>query len=200
MPVRLSLLLADAGVPAGISFHTVLPYVLVGALVLVVLHLLVFRTGSGKAGRWNWWERLLYLATIVSVAVLAVTSFGALLRYGAVDGWPLFAHMFGAGAFVTILPLLALTWCEANRFGEPSRAAGDRDTQPRFYWFSKAMYWTLLVAGLVVTMTMLLSMLPLLGTDGLHTMLAVHRWSGLVIVVALIFHLYSVLRRRVGTR
>jgi hypothetical protein len=171
-----------------------------GAVVLVVLHLIIFRSGRGGVSRWNWWEKLLYLATLLSVAALGITSFGAMMRLGALAGWPLFAHMFGAGALVAILPLLALTWCEANRFGETPPSERARDYKPRFYWFAKAMFWTIVAGGFVVTMTMLLSMLPLFGTDGLETLLVIHRYAGLVVVIATIFHLYSVLRHRLGAR
>ena len=200
MPAHLSLLIADVASHPGDGFRKVLPFVLGGAVVLVVLHLIISRSGRGGVTRWNWWEKLLYLATVASIAVLGVTSFGAMMRFGILDGWILFAHMFGAGALVAILPLLSLTWCEANRFGGPPPSERVRDYKPRFFWFSKAMFWTILAGGLVVTMTMLLSMLPLFGTDGLQALLAIHRYAGLVVVIAVIFHLYSVLRRQLGAK
>ena len=47
---------------------------------------------------------------------------------------------------------------------------------------------------------MLLSMLPLFDTEGLHGLLDIHRYSGLLLVVATMFHLYGVLLRRAGLR
>ena len=200
MPARITALIPVLAAHGGEDFRKILPYTLLAALVLIVLHLIIFRSGREAAGRLNLWDKLVYLVALGSVAVLGVTSFGAMMRFGVLEGWPLFAHMFGAGAFVTVLPLLALTWCGANRFGGASRPQSTQDASPPFFWFSKLMYWTIIAGGLVVTMTMLLSMLPLYGTDGLRYLLDIHRWSGLVVVVAAIFHFYSVVRRRIGKK
>jgi hypothetical protein len=195
MFAELNTLLAAGTGHGGETFLKVLPFTLLAVLLLVPLHMLVFHSRWKAAGRLNLWEKLLYLAFLVSVATLAVTSFGALMRFGVLDGW----HMFGAGALVAVLPLLALTWGTANHPGGAPATQRAQDAPPRFYGFSKLMYWTITAGGLVVTMTMLLSMLPIFGTDGLRTLLDIHRWSGLVVVVAAVLHFYSLLRRRVWT-
>jgi hypothetical protein len=190
----------------GQAFHSVLVAALIGTAVLMVLHLalsLFGRRTTVPRARWNLWERLVYAAIVISVAILGITSFFAVLRFGVLEGWMLFAHMFGAGAFVFVLPVFAITWCEASRFGA-GRTAGTSEEEaecaPRFFWFPKLMFWIMLAGGLIVTMTMLLSMLPLFGTDGLHALLDVHRYSGLLVVVAAALHFYSVLLQRVGLR
>jgi cytochrome b subunit of formate dehydrogenase len=131
---------------------------------------------------------------------LGVTSFVAMIRFGALGGWWLFIHMFGAGAFTVALPVLALTWCQANRFGCSAQPACDEGQAPtsRFPCLAKAMFWVILAAGLVVTGTMLLSMLPLFGTQGLELLLDVHRYAGLAVVAAMILHLYAALLPRFG--
>jgi hypothetical protein len=200
MLAQITALIPVVAAHGGADFRKILPYTLLAALVLIVLHLIIFRSGREAAGRLNLWDKLIYLLALGSVAVLGVTSFGAMMRFGVLEGWPLFTHMFGAGAFVTMLPLWALTWCGANRFGGLPRSQQAQDATPRFFWFSKLMYWIIIAGGLVVTMTMLLSMLPLYGTDGLQYLLDIHRWSGLVVVVAAMLHFYSVVRRRIGKR
>jgi cytochrome b subunit of formate dehydrogenase len=62
------------------------------------------------------------------------------------------------------------------------------------------MFWLLVTGGFVVTMTMLLSMLPLFGTEELEELLEIHRYSGLVVVVAVALHLYCVLLQRLRWR
>ena len=193
---------ADVAHP-GDAFRGVLLVVLLGAVLLIVLHgvLSLFGRREGVAkSRWNVWEKLVYLATILSVAVLGVTAFFGVLCFGVLDGWLLFAHLFGAGAFVFVLPVLAITWCGANRFGRRLPASGSEDAAPRLFWCPKVMFWIILASGLAVSVTMLLSMLPLFGTEGLTRLLDIHRYSGLVAVVATILHLYGVCLERVGLR
>jgi hypothetical protein len=199
----LSNILSDFATRPGELFRSVLAIALVALAVLIVLHLvlvLVGRRPDRPRKSWNLWEKLVYLGILVSVGVLGGTSFFAVLRFGVLDGWLLFAHMFGAGAFTAVLPLVAITWCESSRLGRPSAESEQAATAPRFSWFPRLMFWLLLASGFVVTMTMLLSMLPLFGTDGLHRLLDIHRYSGLVAVVAAVLHLYSVVLQRAGLR
>lgn len=203
MFAEMSTLIEDVAVHPGEAFGSVLPYALLGTVVLIAVHLILSflgkRTVAAKS-RWNLWERLVYLATIGSIAVLGATAFFAVIRFGALEGWLLFAHMFGAGAFVVVLPVLAITWCEANRFGRRCVSEGEEAPAPRFFWVPKVMFWLILTSGLAVAGTMLLSMLPLFGTDGQHCLLDIHRYSGLVVVVAIIVHFYTVMLQRFGLR
>ena len=64
----------------------------------------------------------------------------------------------------------------------------------------KAAFWLLLASGFLVSGTMFLSMLPWFGTDGLHRLLDIHRYSGLVAVVALVLHFYGVVLQRLSLR
>lgn len=186
-------------------FSRILLYALVGLLVVIVLHFLLSLIGRQAARartKWTYWEILVYLGVLGSVAVLGTTAFYAVLKFGSMHGWILFAHMFGAGAFVAVLPVVALTWCEANRLtaGPEAGSLTDPGPAPRFFWFPKLMFWLLVTGGFVVTMTMLLSMLPLFGTEELEELLEIHRYSGLVVVVAVALHLYCVLLQRLRWR
>jgi len=196
--------------------HEVFPEVLIAGLVgtgvVIFIHLvfvLVGRKPSTRRRRWNLWEKLVYFGILVSVAMLGATAFYAVLRHGAMHGWWLFAHMFGAGAFTGVLPLLAITWARANRFGREPAADSTPDAEtpedavtpaPRFFWLPKFLFWLVIVSGLVVILTMLLSMLPLFGTEGLLNLLDLHRYSGLLAVIALTLHFYCVLLQRIGLR
>lgn len=188
---------------AGKTFVSILPLALLGVLVVVVIHLLVAvvrRRAAVCRAPWGWWAWLVYLGTLASVAVLAVTSLVAVIQFGILGGWWLFAHMFGAGAFTLVLPLLALTWCEAHGGACPARPAGDAEPPPsaRFSCLAKTMFWVILAAGLVVIGTMVLSMLPLFGTVGLELLLDIHRYAGLAVVAAMILHLYATMLPRLG--
>ena len=79
--------------------------------------------------------------SLVSVAILAVTSFGALRLFGELRGWTLMVHMVGAGMFVFSLPVLAIVWFEPNRSGS-AKIGGQSPREPRrFEWFPRLMFW-----------------------------------------------------------
>ncbi|MBM4094153.1 MAG: hypothetical protein FJ276_32820 [Planctomycetes bacterium] len=187
----------------GRAYRDVLLVVLVGTALAIVLHGVLALFGRKETRRrkpWNLWEKLVYLAALVSIAVLAITSFYTVLRFGHMVGWWLFVHMFGAGMLVGVLPLLALTWGSANRF-EPGGSTPPPDADaPRFFWMPKFLFWLFVGSSLVVVLTMLLSMLPLFGTDGLLRLLDLHRYTGLLAVAALTLHLYCVMLQKVGLR
>ena len=196
----------------GQVYRDLIPILLIATVAVVALHfvvaLLTRPASRVKPAGWSWWERLIYLITVVAVADLGATAFYAVLRYGAMEGWALFVHVLGSGALVLALPLMAITWAEANRFGRarpvehPSPEADDADSRraPRFLWLNRLTFWIILASGFVTVSTMLVSMLPWYDTDGLQRMLDIHRYSGLLLVVATIFHLYGVWLRRLGLR
>ncbi|NUQ62369.1 MAG: hypothetical protein HUU20_07765 [Pirellulales bacterium] len=190
-----------AAMNSGEIFRQALPYVLLGVALIVALDLavsFVYRGNPSPRSKWNWWDVLVYLGTLGSVGVLGFTSLAAVVRDGVLGGWSLFVHMFGAGAFTAVLPLLALSWAHANR--AELRPAGGQSSPPKFCGISKLMFWLILACGFVVTMTMLVSMLPIFGSDGQHTLLDIHRYSGLAVVVAAVLHLYGVAAQQVGLR
>jgi hypothetical protein len=188
--------LADFVHHPGQFFPAIMAVALIAAVILVVVHLFLAVVG-GRAPRarkrFNIWEKLVYLATLVSVAILGVTSFYTVFRFGGMHGWWLFAHMFGAGAMTGVLPLVALTWCGANRFGRAPQSGDEEAPLPRFFGTARVLFWLFLLAGFIVMITMLVSMLPIFGSDGLRVLLDIHRYAGLLAVVTLFLHLYCVL-------
>jgi len=220
MPTIHCALLAEANTQAGETFLGILPLALSVVGVLIVVHLavsLIRRRRTGPRARWRIWELPVYVGTIASVALLGVTSFLGMVWYGVLDGWLLFVHMCSAGLFTAMLPLIAITWskshwcccycCQGSPKSQDAEATTDEEQAeaeelraPHFFWLSNVAFWTLLLAGLTVTMTMLLSMLPVFGSDGLHKLLDLHRYSGLVVVFAVLVHIYAVVLRQAGLR
>ena len=141
----------------------------------------------------------MYLGAVVSVAVLGITSFYTVLQFGGMHGWWLFCpYVRRAGALTGVLPLLALTWCGTNRFERMTRQQRNEAVWPRFFWIPRVMFWLFLLAGFTVLITMLVSMLPIFGTD--DVLLDIHRYAGLLAVVVLFIHVYCVLLQRIQLR
>jgi len=127
-------------------------------------------------------ELLLYGLLILSLLTLAFTGFAGYLLRGEVRGLLLIGHMLAGGLFATVLPVFLLALAEAARF--------DRAARGPLRGGQKAIFWLGSAAGAVSLGTIVLTMLPLLGTHPMETMLAIHRYSGLVLVVLLAPHVY----------
>ena len=61
---------------------------------------------------------------------------------------------------------------------------------------AKLGFWILLVMSLPVTLSMVLSMLPLFGPEGQDFLFQAHRWSALIFALTLIAELYILIRMR----
>jgi hypothetical protein len=143
---------------------------------------------------WGFFVKIFYIVAVASIALCALTSFGAVLFSGKLLGWPLVFHMMGAGTFVFFLPVLALMWGRSSRFGQAYRPGRPE----RFNGLAKLSFWIMLYSGVVTIFTMLFSMLPIYGTDGLEVLTAIHRYSGLAVVLGAILHGYVVWLGRQG--
>jgi len=211
--------LANLITDIGDSPAAVYPNVIVAALIatagFILLHLLLSFSRGPRTHRprWSLLTKLIYLGAIGSVVVLAGTSFYSVLAHGAMHGWFLFLHLFGAGAFVVFLLLIAVMWAVPSKLFSAPPAPADEpldrqvtidtiDVHPpsasRFHWIAKVAFWLMLISGVVTAGTMLVSMLPLLGTADMNQMITLHRYAGLVLVVATVVHLYTVLLSRAG--
>jgi hypothetical protein len=176
-----------------------------GTAIVLALHL-VFSLARGKCDRrprWALLTKLIYLSTFASVLVLGVTSFYSVIDHGAMHGWFLLIHVASAGGFVVCLMLIALIWALPSRPCAGSNVRADdplheTKSAARFGSITKLCFWLILISGVVTAGSMLLSMLPLMGTESLLQMITLHRYAGLVLVVSMLIHGYSVMLGRLG--
>jgi hypothetical protein len=188
---------------------------LIAAASTIIVHLLLnvfFGSAKLRRPRWALLTKLIYLGTVFSVGVLAVTSFYSVLSHGAMHGWFLLLHVMAAGMFVGVLMCMAIMWAAACRFGNTQNAtsqststslnskAGEVDYESlpgeRFTGLTKFAFWLILISGIVTAGTMLLSMLPLFGTDEMQDLITAHRYAGLLLVIATMFHAYLAIMAR----
>ncbi len=141
-----------------------------------------------------WFSRVVYLAYLVLIVILAVTSFGSLVQSGHLGGYALQAHVAAAGGFVFLLVLVAFILL-------PRREESLFDSQaPGGWWAQHWSAWGLVLSSLLAAGTMLVSMLPLLATDELLTMAMLHRYAGLGVVVFAVINFYTRICERLGWR
>ena len=176
---------------------------LLGALVLVGLyHVTRGRSARPVEGALSLWDRLAYLICLGSVALAGLTAFyaGVFLNQ-ELSGWLLMLHMGGAAGFIGGMFLLAFLWAEACRFQKQDcccasvrdEAAKCESKPSRFSCGQKFWFWTILVFGLFTATMMLLSMLPIFGTEGQKYLSTLHHYSSVALVVAVIAHGYLML-------
>ena len=198
-----------------------------GLIVLHLLIALARGKGQPRP-RWWMIGRVVYLGMVATVAILGSTAFYSVLAHGAMHGWALLLHLVGAGGFVVAFALVAVAWAPWNHCCEkapaggasacsvtptglrdlgdhsspPQSSAGTGDQAParlrKFAPLTKLCFWLILISGVATAGTMLLSMLPIMGTDEMKQMLDVHRYSGLVLVIATAVHFYTVILGKLG--
>jgi len=179
-----------------------------GALAAIPVHyLLVARKapppglGMRTVRRYGLWERLIHLVLLLCFLVLAVTGFWASIGWdGPMSGYVLMLHTTSGAVFAVAAGCMLVTWAADHAFAKPDARwfCGGGCCTPvkelpagRFTAGEKVYFWLAGLLTLTALLTMLLSMIPLLGTYGQHLMYHVHRWSTLVLVVATIWHAYA---------
>jgi hypothetical protein len=133
-------------------------------------------------------SRLIYLLFATTVAVLSLTSFGSILKQGHMNNYAMIAHASMGGVFVVLL--LAIAWIYLP--------AGVELVER--WWGERWTAWLLVLASLITAGSMIVCMLPILGTPELISATTIHRFAGLATVAALLFHSFSLLAGKLGYR
>jgi hypothetical protein len=173
----------------------------VAILAVVYLRLLPGPTTTRATRPWTLSGRLVYLIFIASVAALSFTSLFSVLRFQAMHGWWLVAHIVSASVFVPVVTVMALFF--SRGLSPPDASVNNRNAptsdlsvEPGADTLlvepgcssSAVVYWLILALSLVVTGAILLGMFPLFGTLGLERLIDVHRYSGLGLFAAVVLH------------
>ncbi|MBL7139952.1 MAG: cytochrome b/b6 domain-containing protein [Planctomycetes bacterium] len=157
--------------------------------------------GQRRLLRYNLWERFLHVVLLATFLVLAVTSFWASIGWGGpMAGYTLMIHTTCGAVFAVAVAAMLVTWAADHAFADHDcqwlKACGCCSTRGdlpagRFNASDKVYFWLAAPLVLVLLLTMLLSMVPVLGTAGQYLMYDLHRWSALVLVIATIWHAYQ---------
>ena len=183
-------------------FSRLIPAVGAVLLVLLVLHGLFAKSTRNKrdiSTSRGLWAVLVYVAFGVVVAVLSLTSFGAILMNGKMEHQSLLIHVMAAGAFTAVMVAFAYAWNPV--FGRSSAASKNfEDNTTNGWWVARWSLWLVLFSSLGVAASMLFGMLPLFDTTQMEMAIALHRYCGLFLVVGIIVHLYAIAVQRIGWR
>jgi hypothetical protein len=164
------------------------------AIALPLIDMALFRPtrkGLGSA-RMLRIERLIYLLFLIAVILQAISSFGMIIAGQRMHGWMLVLHMSVAGLFAVTLTVLAVLWGEQASF---ERAPAVPATA-RFYSGEKVAFWLTLLAGFSTILSAMLGMMTWFGSEGQITLLRIHRYSALLLLICTVFHGYRLLAGR----
>jgi hypothetical protein len=164
------------------------------AIALPLIDMALFRPtrrGLGSA-RLLRIERLIYLLFLLAVLLQAISSFGMIIVGQRMHGWMLVLHMSVAGLFAVTLTVLAVLWAEQASF----ERAPAVPRSARFYAGEKVAFWLTLIAGTSTILSAMLGMMTWFGSEGQITLLRIHRYSALLLLICVVFHGYRLLAGR----
>ena len=158
----------------------------------------------------NWGGRLrklAFLLGLLSFTVLLLTGFVPMLLGGRLEGYWLMLHATFAPVFIACVAAVVVTGAHQYRLlKKDSEHLVDlcqhRKTNTAC-WLTdcsaaaKVGFWLLAALSLPVTLTMVLSMTPLFGTDWQEFLFHLHRWFALAFALAALVELYLLTRKMV---
>jgi len=207
-------------------FRDISIFAFAAVLLFIAAHSVVFRCGFkplrflclriaelwglllGAAPNWIMGIRVLaFWAGLFSFFVLLLTGFVPLLLGGRLEGVWLMLHATLAPVFVLCAAVMVLggahRYCFQKRDLEQIAALWKaRKEKPRCCCVMdseaavKAGFWLLAALTLPLTLSMVLSMTPLFGTDGQHFLFRLHRYCALAFALTAILTVYALMRQK----
>jgi len=205
-------ILGFAGIFAGVLLHSLLfpcgykPRFTVGALVRKKVHLFTLLFPEQKLSWPARIRKLVFLLGLFSFFILLVTGFGPLLLGRHLQGYLLMIHATFAPVFIGCAAIIAILGAGQYCFNKKDAEVIQRKcsiNRDQGCWLidtgvgAKVMFWFLLLMSLPLTLSMVLSMFPLLGTDGQEFLLQLHRVCALVFSLASVLEIYMLIRMEV---
>lgn len=195
-PIIAAAAVADSGFELSFAqLITAIGIALVAVLSLSTLFLFATHRKRHNSKNRSWWVRLGYLVFLVTVAILAGTSFASVIQFDHLFGYALLAHVGAAGAFVFLLLLVACFYLPRGSDLRESETTGDNR-----WWLARLSAWVLVLSSIAAAGTMFISMLPILDTAGLKEFALLHRYAGVAVVAAAILHFYALSCTKLGLR
>lgn len=194
---------------AIIAFLVTLVYIVLHRIVMPSNKRLPGNSKNEKLSIIGMLRILIYLAVLFCFIVLAITGFYPTLILGKhITGYLVMVHATFAPVFAVCLAVLAVMWAQRWRF-----TAGDwpwfervvkwatltnNPGENNFHKSSglgrKISFWLIIFLALPLILSIVLSMLPFLGTHWQELLLSMHRYTALVFTMIAIMHTYFIIR------
>lgn len=139
-------------------------------------------------------KRPVYFLTVVSFIILTLTGFLPALFLGKpVSGFGLLLHALAAPVFAVGVAIVCLLWAHHHRFDKNDwqnalhffrgKVPREKSNPPTTGLGQKISFWLILLFSLPVILSTTLSMTQLFGSDGQQTLLHLHGYSALLLVI-----------------
>jgi hypothetical protein len=197
---------------AGIFLHCLIfpcgykPRFSLKSLIRKKVHLLTLLFLEQKLSLPGKIRKLFFLLGLLSFLVLLVTGFGPLIFGHKLEGYLLMVHAAFAPVFIgcaAIVVFLGAGQYAFNNKDTENLPHGCLRSNNKNCWLTdtglgtKAGFWLLAMMTLPVTLTMVLSMLPLYGPKWQDFMFALHRYCSLIFALIAVIELYILGRMRI---
>ncbi len=154
-------------------------------------------------------RKLVYLLALLCFVVLAVTGFyPTLVLDEHISGYLLMIHATFAPIFAICLAVLAVMWVSHCRFTRSDwpwlqrlirrvilpKTAEEKSVCQCSNPGQKITFWLIVVLALPLILSIVSSMFPFFGTHCQELLLDAHRYSALLLALAVIVHTYLMVR------
>jgi hypothetical protein len=141
---------------------------------------------------------LFFSITLLTFAILAFTGIiPVLILNEHMVGIFLIIHVTIAPVFAIGLALTALFWAHFQQFSnsdlellktvQAQNKISHLEYHAQTYW-PKILFWLFLTLSIPASLSMIISMFPFFGTDGQNTMLNIHRYTTLGLLIIAFFY------------
>lgn len=127
-------------------------------------------------------RRISYALTAIGLVALAATGLTGWWLHGEVAGWLLAVHMLASPVFTAGLVGMAVSFAERCAVGARGSATSPERIVASASRGQRAVFWAVLALGLANTASIAAAMTPAFGYDGIRTLYAIHRISGMGLV------------------
>jgi hypothetical protein len=129
------------------------------------------------------------LLAVASLLVLGCTGFWPFFQGNRVSGYGLMLHVSAGGFFAVMMMFYALGTARAYKVDV------SRDTKNRkgLHW---GIFWIMILCACLVILSVILNLFPWFDLQAQYWLLVIHRYSAMMLTVAVVIHVYGLVRDR----
>ena len=142
-------------------------------------------------------NHIVFPIMILCIFILAVTGFFSVIVLGKpISGYLLILHVAVAPLFAVCMTVISLVWSHQHAFGEDdkktlkffiTRKRGKKNANAIL---KNLFFWMMIILSLPVILSIALSMFPIFGSIGQHSLLQWHRYCALAYGMVFLGYLY----------